>query len=159
MNDIKQPVLYVLVGLPGSGKSTWCNEHVKDAMVISTDNHIEKVAREQGRDYREVFYAEIHVAIRNILDDLQYAIEHGYSIVWDQTNLDRGRREWILEKVPSTYYKIAVVFDLDDDTIAKRIKLRAEQTGKDIPEDVLANMREKKQPVLPTEKFDKIIYA
>ena len=38
------PTVYVLVGIPGSGKSTWISQQdwAKDCVIASTDNSIEQ---------------------------------------------------------------------------------------------------------------------
>ena len=40
--------LYVLIGVPGSGKSTWIKnqEWAKDCVVVSTDEFVEDYAKE-----------------------------------------------------------------------------------------------------------------
>ena len=51
------PVAYILIGLPGSGKSTWIrnNQTKDDFVVISSDDEIEKYAKSQSKTYSEVF--------------------------------------------------------------------------------------------------------
>ena len=51
------PKMYVLVGVPGSGKSTWATtqEWFKDCAYISTDKIVERYARFRKKTYSEVF--------------------------------------------------------------------------------------------------------
>jgi predicted kinase len=51
------PTLYVLVGVPGSGKSTWIAQQdwARDCAVVSTDNFVEDYAKQVGSSYSEVF--------------------------------------------------------------------------------------------------------
>ena len=52
------PLLFMLAGIPTSGKSTYISKLLRDfpdAVVISTDDYIEAVARETGKTYNEVF--------------------------------------------------------------------------------------------------------
>lgn len=60
----RYPAAFVMVGLPGSGKSTWITENLDDSFChISSDKLIESKALEEGKDYGEVS--------RNILEVLQ----------------------------------------------------------------------------------------
>ena len=47
--------LYVLVGVPGSGKSTWVKNQkwANDCVVVSTDEFVEDYAKECGLTYSE----------------------------------------------------------------------------------------------------------
>jgi predicted kinase len=47
--------VYVLVGMPGVGKSTWINKNYHHLPVVSSDNFIELMARNQNKTYNEVF--------------------------------------------------------------------------------------------------------
>ena len=49
--------LYMLIGVPGSGKSTWINNQdwSKDCALISTDKLIEIEATRLGKTYNDVF--------------------------------------------------------------------------------------------------------
>ena len=40
----KQPKLYMLIGVPGSGKTTWAKEQMLDCAYISTDKYVEEYA-------------------------------------------------------------------------------------------------------------------
>jgi hypothetical protein len=48
---------YILVGVPGAGKTTWINNQSwsKDHVIISTDKYVEKFARRLNKTYSEVF--------------------------------------------------------------------------------------------------------
>ena len=56
MSDV--PKLYVLVGVPGSGKSTWVanQQWTEDCARVSTDEYVEMYAQSVGKTYTEVFH-------------------------------------------------------------------------------------------------------
>lgn len=153
------PKLFMLIGVPGAGKSTWIKNQklTDDAFILSTDNYIEDMAIAEGRTYSEAFGDHIYNATAQLHEDLEYAMQHGKDIIWDQTNLNaRGRREK-LQKVMGSYEKIAVVFETPDD-INERLKSR-EKTGKVIPVKVFDAMVAGYEPPTRFEGFNKIITA
>jgi len=156
-NYSDQPILFMLVGLPAAGKSTWIKQNTPDAVILSTDNYIEDKASEMGKTYHEIFQSQIKHASRNLNVELNKAIESGKDIVWDQTNVAPTGRKKKLKGIPDRYYKVAVVFDVEDAELERRLAKRAEETGKSIPPHVLSSMRD--SFIYPTreEGFDKVI--
>lgn len=146
--------LYMMVGVPGSGKSTWINSQdwATECVLVSTDKLIELEAGRQGKTYNDVFKSYIDEATRIMNEDIQLAVEAGKDIIWDQTNTSRKSRKAKLAQVPG-YYKIAVVFDVpESEEWKRRINSRP---GKMIPDAVLKAMAEGFQ--IPDEKeFDEI---
>lgn len=150
-----QPTLYMLIGLPGSGKSTWTNKlfelEALDALILSTDNYVQAWADEEGSTYDEVF----DKAIRSATSQLDFWVRHckkfNISAVWDQTNLTAKSRAKKLRQLPN-HRKVAVVFQADAETLQQR---RANRPGKTIPQHVLDHMK-LEMPSLD-EGFDEII--
>lgn len=157
--DMVRPTLVMLVGLPGTGKSTWIDESGfwdrTDAMILSTDNFIETVASGEGKTYSEVFPMVIKAAEKNLEEGLDYAIQAGMNIVWDQTNLSVASRRKKLQKVPAHYRKVAKVFLPTDEHEAWLNSPR--RAGKVIPKHVLDSMRATFQMPTMDEGFDEVI--
>jgi predicted kinase len=151
------PKLFMLVGLPGAGKSTWIRNQTltDDAIILSTDAYIEDRALAEDKTYSEAFADYIYDATAQLHEDLEYAMQNGKDIIWDQTNLTlRGRREK-LDKVMGSYEKIAVVFKTPDD-IAERL-MKRESTGKIIPVSIFTSMKNTYEPPTRFEGFSRII--
>jgi predicted kinase len=144
----------MLIGVPGSGKSTWVNaqDWVKDCVLVSTDKLIELEAGRQGKTYNDVFKDYIDTATKLMNADVLEAVAEGKDIIWDQTNTGRKSRKAKLAMAPG-YHKIAVVFATPEkEEWQRRINSRP---GKMIPEGVLKAMATGLQ--LPTEdEFDEI---
>lgn len=153
------PKLFMLVGLPGSGKSTWIKNQnlTDDAFILSTDDFIEDVAAAKGKTYAEVFHEAIYDATAQLDEDLEYAMKLGKDIIWDQTNMTIKGRRIKLDMVMGSYEKIAVVFNKPDDL--KERLARREAAGKIIPESVIESMEATYQPPTRFEGFAKIITA
>ena len=152
--------LYVMVGVPGSGKSTWIsNQHwASDCEVISTDAHVEAYAQANGKTYSEVFEEFMPEAISNMLDDVVYARDNGKDIIWDQTSCSIATRAKKIRMLPD-YYKIAVVFRTPP--AAELQKRLASRPGKNVPWEVVSDMAQKLEiePPSKDEGFDEIWYT
>ena len=148
------PKVYMLIGVPGSGKSTWISaqDWAKDCVLVSTDKLIDIEAGRQGKTYNEVFKDYIDTATKLMNDDVREAVAAGKDIIWDQTNTSRKSRKAKLAQVQG-YYTIAVVFDTPaEEEWQRRL---ANRPGKSIPPAVLKAMAEGLQ--LPLEdEFNEI---
>lgn len=147
------PTLYMLIGVPGSGKTTWIKNNKHNAIVASTDDYIEASAAKQGKTYSEVFKDVINYANAQMKQDLQFAIKNDRDIIWDQTNLTVKSRRDKLKSIPNNYRKVAVFFSVPNDL---RDRL-ASRPGKTIPEPVIISMINQLQPPTKEEGFDEIV--
>lgn len=139
---------YMLVGFPGSGKSTIAAELEKHyssmnipTFVYSTDRYIETFASEVGKTYNEVFSDLIKEATKFMDDYLLHFLstENNSVIIWDQTNLTKKSRASKLAKIPDDYEKeILLVWPYIGD-IFKRNEER-KKVGRAVPDNILSNM-------------------
>lgn len=154
------PTLYVLVGVPGSGKSTWISKQPFDwnnTVIASTDNYVEKVARQQGKTYNDVFKDAMPAAIAHMMRTVKDAVTNNYDIVWDQTSTSVAARKKKIVAVPDTYRKVAVVFQTPNKKEHDR-RLN-NRPGKVIPNDVLQNMQNTMTIPSKAEGFDEVIFV
>lgn len=102
---------YQMVGVPGSGKSTWIanQEWAKDCVVVSTDKFVEDYARTIGSTYADVFEEYMPTAIQLMAEEVVRAREAGLDIIWDQTSTTAKSRLRKFSMLPK-YDHIAVVF-------------------------------------------------
>ncbi len=128
-----------LVGVPGSGKSTWIKTQtmLKDFTVVSTDKFVEEYAISQGKTYSEVFDDYMKIAVRLMANHALCAQANKLNIIWDQTSTSVGARAKKFNMLPN-YEHIAVVFPTPDkDELARRL---ASRPGKNIPDHVMRSM-------------------
>lgn len=147
-----------LVGVPGSGKSTWIKTQtmLDNFVVVSTDNFVEQYAKEQGKTYSEVFDDYMKIAVRLMANQVLIAQANNKNIIWDQTSTSVGARAKKFNMLPK-YEHIAVVFTTPDkDELARRL---ASRPGKNIPDHVMRSMID--GFVMPTldEGYKEILYA
>jgi predicted kinase len=137
-----KPVCYFLIGVPGSGKSTWVKpllERLPNIAYISSDEFIEDRAERVGKTYGEIFEEEIRAATANMHSQLDDAIKHHRDIIWDQTNLSVKSRAAKLARLKN-YHVWAVTFEIPVDELYRRLDCRQRETGKVIPFNVLESM-------------------
>jgi len=134
------PKCYQLIGVPGSGKSTWIKNQVwaLGLTVVSTDMWVEIYAKEQGKTYSEVFNDYMPTAVDLMAKQVVKARELGHTIIWDQTSTTVKSRTRKFNMLP-TYEHIAVVFETPSRfELNKRL---ASRPGKEIPDVVIEGMR------------------
>jgi predicted kinase len=156
----QQCKLYVLVGVPGSGKSTWHSEQewMQDAAYISTDRYVEEFAKSMGKTYSEVFKEVMPKCVEYMTGDVIHAREAEQDIVWDQTSTTIQSRLKKLRMLPD-YYAIAVVFNsIEREELNRRLQSRYD-TGKIIPENVVQDMIDNWEEPTLEEGFKEIWYV
>lgn len=146
----------MLVGVPGSGKSTWIkNQDFTYAIIASSDDYIERVAAESGKTYDEVFSRAIGYAQKFVDSQVQQAINLDATLVWDQTNTTAKGRKVKLGRIPKEWRKICVFFATPEpEVLQRRLDSRI---GKKIPKDVMKSMIDNLEVPDLKEGWDEIV--
>jgi predicted kinase len=150
------PECVFLCGIPCSGKSTYVNKLKKipyweNAVVLSTDNYIEKVAQEHNTTYSEIFEDCIDEATSQLELAFIEAKDKGKNIIWDQTNLSVKARKKKLAKLPSFYPRGVIYFDI---SLEEALRRNENREGKYIPKSVLKRMYHQFEVPTLEEDFD-----
>lgn len=123
---IENPTLYILIGVPGSGKSTYAEELFQKAekgtALVSSDQIRKSLyGRESCQDNPKKVFAIAH---NTVIDQLK----NGYDVIFDATNIyAKDRKELILKvcfEVTQPVRFIAVYFDTPISECIKRQDLR-----------------------------------
>ena len=150
------PTVYIMIGLPGVGKSTWIDKHCrnnKNFAIVSTDDLITELGLLYGMTYNEMYddisYSFAEKMMYKIAKNM---ISKGKDIYWDQTNLTVKTRKRKLSLFPKEYEKVFVVFNIPDDH-----EKRLDRPGKNIPKNVIESMKSKYQEPIEKEGYDQLI--
>jgi predicted kinase len=162
-----KPVLILLCGMPGSGKSTrraqLQAEH-PDAVVISSDDCIEGIMDDHGltwddMDHRPTFMKITGKAVSAMNKIAEAAMGERRSIIWDQTNLTPKQRNGIMSRVSRQTYRVRKAYcwpqlkDEDFDLLHQRMVAR----GRVVPDFRMREMAETYQLPQENEGFTDII--
>jgi predicted kinase len=144
--------IYITIGVPGCGKSTWMQKNITDASktaVINMDTIRQEVTGSATDQTQNALVASL--ARQKFLT----AVSHGVpTIYWDNTTTQRKyRKELIQVGKKGGYEVIAVHFKVPFDTCAKRNAAR----DRVVPYDVLVRMQSQLQPPEQGEGWDNII--
>jgi tRNA uridine 5-carbamoylmethylation protein Kti12 len=159
------PKCYQLIGVPCAGKSTWYKnqdwllEDKKDHKYVSTDQHVEGYAQDQGKTYSEVFEEYMPTAVKQMMINVNMASALQLDIVWDQTSTTLASRARKFNALPATlnYEHIAIVFRTPDlDVLKERL---ASRPGKDVPWPVVQGMINGWEEPTLEEGFKEIWYV
>lgn len=153
-----KPKAYILVGVPGAGKSTWVKnqEWANACAYISTDMWVDLEAERVGKTYSEIFKDYMPHAVKLMANQVELAREIEMDIIWDQTSTTVAARRKKFNMLP-TYEMIAVVFQTPEkEELTRRL---ANRPGKTIPPHVSNSMQAGWEEPTEAEGFTNIIYV
>lgn len=145
------PTLKVIVGVPGSGKTTYCNKyvesHVGEPVVHLSSDKLRKELLGDTNDQSQngKIFEEMKTRALNYLDA-------GCTVLYDATNITRKDRLSILSKCPSYVIKEAIVCWAPIEMCIERDSNRDRTVGK----DVIDRMLKRFQAPYFDEGFDRI---
>lgn len=137
--------LYTMVGLPGSGKSTWASAR-SDCMVVSTDAIRKELFGDESEQKNGALVFEIAYA------RLAQAVALRHDVIFDATNLKRRSRAELFKRFPDVEH-VAVFVNTPFPLCKKRNKNRARQ----VPVSVIRRMFYQLEPPTKEEGFSQII--
>lgn len=138
---------YMMVGLPGSGKSYYCNQ--LGCEVVSSDVIREELFGDvNDQIHNNEVFNEVHNRIHNFL-------KSGIDCCYDATNLSRKRRRAFLNTIPKNIHKIAIMIVRSFDECVENNNNR----DRVVPVEVIERMF--KHLTIPTleEGFDEIRFV
>lgn len=141
--------LYLMIGAPGSGKSTWIKNNMpKEAAYISRDEIRFAMVAED-----EQYFSKEKQVYKEFIHQIDEALTQGKDVFVDQTSLNYGARQKLfnaLTEKPSRTIAIYIKKPLDI-----ILKYNAKRSGRAyVPEDAVINMYNSIQEPNYKEGFD-----
>jgi predicted kinase len=154
------PSVYVLMGLPGSGKTTWRRRFLAErgdaAVAVARDDVVEEMALARGITYGEAWRTFSKAIDKEFRRRLTEAFTLGRDVVVDNTNLTARARRRILSRVPPGWERVGVIFDAPDELLVQRLLARADAGEKRVAPWLVSRMRQDWVPPVPGE-FDRLL--
>lgn len=144
----KLPKFIMLCGLPGTGKSTYCNQfkNKKDYIIVSSDSIREELGDINDQSKNNEVFKILHKRIKE-------ALKNGYNVIQDSTNLSRKHRRHTLEQLKNIpCEKICVLFATPYEICLANNFARDRQ----VPEAVLERMYKNFEVPCYAEQWDDI---
>ena len=157
--------IYILIGLPGSGKSTWAIKKVKN------NDNIIIVSRDAIRTMFNGIYiydsckeAIVKETVRSVFSNL---VSYGqYDIIIDETNLSEACRKYWTDSaansennfISGSIFVTYVYFEEKNNNLERRMKDPKDQS-KEVWNDVIENMKKIFEEISYYENFHNLIYV
>ena len=151
-----KPTLYIMVGLPGSGKSTFILNHLPNAYLISRDSN-----RMSRLKPGELYFAHEKEVFREYVYSINYALCLGRNVVADATHLNEASRFKLINALKTLcnlttdqYDIIFVCMNVDVETCIARDTMREGRAyvGREVIENIALNLSFPTQDEFPNVK-------
>jgi len=113
--------MYILIGVPGCGKSTWAKENIDEDTVVVCKDAFRSMLR---MNYE--FNSKYEPIVKSLQEEAIFCASlNGLNIIVDETNIKKSKREKLKKLVEPTCftpgYKIVYVVFRDTDTLDRRM--------------------------------------
>lgn len=133
--------LYILCGIPGSGKTTWahnfiCTYSQQNIRYVSRDEIRFSIIKEQ-----EDYFSHEEEVFKKFVNTLRSILVDGMDVIADATHLNKFSRRKLIRAIDETFtdYEITyVVFNINIETCIMQNNNRSGRAK--VPENIIRNM-------------------
>jgi len=148
--------IYIAVGLPGSGKSTYAKNFIKDKDIEYLSSDELRAVFGKGEDDQTV----TPLVFGHIKRKVDEFLKDGKNVLVDATSVNRRERADYITTAKKYSAKVVVlVFKMDRQGLIDRNKKRGEQGGRVVPDWVIDKMLTKYEEPSTSEGIDEVIYV
>ncbi len=148
--------LYIAVGLPGSGKSTYAKDFIKEKDIEYLSSDSLRAVYGKGEDDQTV----TPIVFGHIKRKVDEFLKDGKNVLVDATSVNRRERSDYINSAKKYGAKVvAIVFKMDRQGLIDRNKKRGEQGGRVVPDFVIDKMLAKFEEPSYSEGIDVMIYV
>lgn len=142
-------VVYMMIGIPGSGKSTWIRNNRKDTWVVVSPDAI--LETQYNYEWTPERASE---AWALSYQQFGHGLLAGKTMVWDATFTSPIMRAAILHTAKGAGYLVEAIFC--DTPIELCIERNQCRNREPVPESTIRRMAENLQPPTKAEGFDRV---
>jgi predicted kinase len=148
--------IYIAVGLPGSGKSTYAKNFIKDKDIEYLSSDELRAVFGKGEDDQTV----TPLVFGHIKRKVDEFLKDGKNVLVDATSVNRKERaDYITTAKKYGAKVVALVFKMDRQGLIDRNQKRGSEGGRVVPDWVIDKMLAKFEELSHSEGIDEVIYV
>ena len=146
--------LYVMCGVPGSGKSTWLKNHTKAGDKIVSRDEIRFSLIKEGEEY----FSKENEVFEIFCFEIQTALNKGFDVYADATHINRGSRRKLLNEV-AKYANEVIAIEMTTPVSIALERNEKREGLRYVPPSAIKRMYSQYEEPDYDEGFDKILIA